>query len=158
MVYCKVFTEYIQFLQCISIRNRFEVCNSVIISSFSSVGRGNLTNTRWMNSNILLAIFFSLHKIYGMLSVALTSCHFLSLSFSWVFIWPAEFNRDSIWMLCIALAFMSWPQPSPYIRIVRLCTVHTQFLSEWLSDYFVISMTQFFVFVSTSARTLSDLK
>lgn len=151
MEYCKVFTEYIKFLQCISLRNRLEVCNSVILSSSSSAGSGNLTNT--LVSNIVSPL-----KIYGMQWDFLSGngCHIpLSLSFSWVFIWPAEFNRDSIWMLCIALAFMSWPQPSPYIRLFRLCTFHTWFLSESLPD-FVISMTQFFVFVSRSAWTLSD--
>lgn len=151
MVYFKVFTEYITFLQCISLRYWFEVCNSVILSYSSSVGRGNLTNT-------LVSNIFSPHKIYGMQwdFLSANGCHIpLSLSFSWVFIWPAEFNRDSIWMLCIALAFMSWPQPSPYIRIVCLCTFHTWCLSESLAD-FVISVTQFFVFVSISAWTLSD--
>ncbi len=99
---------------------------------------------------------FSPHKIYGMQwdFLSANGCH-IPLSLSWVFTWPAEFNRDSIWMLCIALAFMSWPQQSPYIRIVRLCTFHMWFLSESLPDL-VFSMTQFVVFVSKSAWALSD--
>lgn len=82
-------------------------------------------------------------------------CHIpLSLSFSWDFIWLAEFNLDSIWMLHIALLFMPWPQASMYIRIVCLCMFHTYLSLSW-PDYFVISMTLFCV-VFTSAWTLLD--
>lgn len=74
-------------------------------------------------------------------------CHIpLSLSFSWDFIWLAEFNLDSIWMLHIALVFMSWPQVSIYIRIVCLCMFHTYLSLSW-PDYFVISMTLFCVVI-----------